>query len=238
MKRKFILTMIPGYIAAFILLIVIAVCSSRVVTVYTQNIAENNRSCIVIDAGHGGEDGGAISVTGESESNINLQIALKTNDLMHLLGLKTVMIRTDDRSVYTQGTTLSQKKVSDLKERVRVISETNNPILISIHQNYFSNEKYSGLQVFYPNTTGSKSLASELQNNAKTALNKANNRTIKKTNGVYLMDHIDCTAVLVECGFLSNYQEEALLRNNSYQKKLAGLISVTVCNYLDRICAS
>ncbi len=234
MERKFFLTMIPGYIAVVLCLIILAVYGSRAVTVHTQNAFENSRTCVVIDAGHGGEDGGAISVSGESESNINLQIALKTNDLMRLLGLRTSMIRTDDRSVYTKGSTLSEKKISDLKERVRIINQASNPLLISIHQNYFSNERYSGLQVFYPNTQGSKELAKELQNNAKTTLNKSNNRTIKQAKGIYLMDHIDCTAALVECGFISNYQEESQLRNDAYQKKIAGLIAVTVSNYLDR----
>ena len=234
MKRNFVVAMIPCYIAAMICLIGIAFYSSRVVTVYTRNAIESNRTCVVIDAGHGGEDGGAISVSGEFESNINLEIAIKTNDLMHLLGIKTNMIRTDDRSIYTKGTTLSEKKISDLKERVRIINQTNNPILISIHQNYFSNEKYSGMQVFFANTQGSADLAMDLQNKSKEFLNPNNNRKIKKTDSVYLMEKINCTAVLVECGFLSNYAEEAKLRNDTYQTKIAGLIAVTLCNYLDR----
>ncbi len=234
MDRKFILKMTPLYFLAVFGLIIVALYSSNAVTVHLQDTFDDNRKCIIIDAGHGGEDGGAISVSGEYESNINLNIALKTNDFMKLLGLKTKMIRTDDRSIYISGKSLSEKKISDLKERVRIIEETSNPILISIHQNYFSSNKYSGLQVFYPNTPGSKVLAKELQNNAKFAINRQNNRTIKQSKGVYLMDHIECTGVLVECGFLSNYQEEAMLRDERYQKQIASLIGITVCNYLDR----
>ena len=118
---------------------------------------------IVIDPGHGGEDGGAISCTGKNESNFNLQIALRMNDLLHLLGYDTVMIRTTDSSVYTTGQTISQKKVSDLKQRVRIVDRTPSALLLSIHQNTFPEGQYSGAQVFYAKTDGSEELAKLLQ---------------------------------------------------------------------------
>ena len=118
---------------------------------------------VVIDAGHGGEDGGAVSCSGRNESNYNLQIALRVNDLLHLLGYDTVMIRSTDTSVYTAGETISQKKVSDLKQRVRIVNRTNNALLLSIHQNTFPEEKYSGAQVFFAKTPGSEELAKQLQ---------------------------------------------------------------------------
>ena len=99
---------------------------------------------IVIDPGHGGVDGGAVSCSGKSESNFNLQISLRINDLLHLLGYDTVMIRTTDSSVYTSGQTIAQKKVSDLKQRVRIVDRTHNALLLSIHQNTFPEGKYSG----------------------------------------------------------------------------------------------
>lgn len=235
MNKKLLISMIPVYSVVIILFIFVAMISSGAVNVINQNTLLDERTCVVIDAGHGGEDGGAVSVTGKFESHINLDIALKTNDLLRLLGIQTKMIRTDDRSVYTSGTTLSQKKISDLKKRVRIVNETNNPILLSIHQNYFSNEKYSGLQVFYPKTNGSKELANALQTNGKILATNGKVRKTKPVKGIYLMEHIDCTAVLVECGFLSNYQEEFLLRTPQYQQKIASLLATTISNYLDRV---
>ncbi len=235
MNKKLLISMIPVYSVVIILFIFVAMISSGAVNVINQNTLLDERTCVVIDAGHGGEDGGAVSVTGKFESHINLDIALKTNDLLRLLGIQTKMIRTDDRSVYTSGTTLSQKKISDLKKRVKIVNDTNNPILLSIHQNYFSNEKYSGLQVFYPKTNGSKELANALQTNGKILTTNGNVRKTKPVKGVYLMEHIDCTAVLVECGFLSNYQEEFLLRTPQYQQKIASVMATTISNYLDRV---
>ena len=188
--------------------------------------------CLIIDAGHGGEDGGATSCTGKLESGYNLEIALRLDDLFHLLGYETVMIRNTDTAIYTKGGTIAQKKVSDLKERVRIVNSADGALLVSIHQNYFSNEKYSGPQVFYADNPESEQLAKMLQSQLVASLCPGNSRREKKSTGVYLMDHIRCTGVLVECGFLSNAQEEALLRKAEYQKKLVCVIAATVSGYL------
>ena len=111
---------------------------------------------IVIDAGHGGVDGGAVSCSGKNESSFNLQIALRLNDLMHLMGYDTVMIRSTDTSVYTSGQTIAQKKVSDLKQRVTIVNRTQNAVLVSIHQNTFPEIQYSGAQLFYSKSSGSE----------------------------------------------------------------------------------
>ena len=187
---------------------------------------------IVIDPGHGGEDGGAISCTGRSESGYNLQIALRLNDLLQLLGYDTVMIRSTDTSVYTSGQTISQKKVSDLKQRVRIVDRTYNALLLSIHQNTFPEEKYSGAQVFYGKAAGSEELAKELQDALVAALNPGSSRKAKQGSGIYLLDKTNATGVLVECGFLSNRQEEAKLRSPDYQKKLCCVISATTARFL------
>ena len=187
---------------------------------------------VVIDAGHGGEDGGAVSCSGRNESNYNLQIALRVNDLLHLLGYDTVMIRSTDTSVYTAGETISQKKVSDLKQRVRIVNRTNNALLLSIHQNTFPEEKYSGAQVFFAKTPGSEELAKHLQDDLVSALNPGSSRKAKQGSGIYLLDKIGATGVLVECGFLSNQQEEANLRTPDYQKKLCCVISTGLARFL------
>jgi len=215
-------------VAAFL---VIPLIGNQAITTYANNMQTNRY--VVIDAGHGGVDGGAVSCTGVYESHINLQIALKLDDLMHLLGIHTVMIRDTDRSVYTEGTTIAAKKVSDIKERVRIVNETPNALFVSIHQNNFQDPRYSGAQVFYNSQTNSKPLAEKLQSAFREYLNPSNNRTVKKTSGVYLMEHINCNGVLIECGFLSNHREEAKLRDNAYQKSICCVIATTISQYLN-----
>lgn len=212
--------------------ILIAQGSSRAVTAMAENTPPVREVTIILDPGHGGEDGGAISRTGKPESSYNLEIALRLNDLLHFLGYDTKMIRTADTSVYTKGNTIAQKKVSDLKERVRIVNETKNALLLSIHQNQFSDGRYSGAQVFYGKGKGSESLAKALQSAFIATLNPGSHRQAKKGEGIYLMEHIQSTGVLIECGFLSNAAEEANLRNPDYQKKLCCVISTTVSTFL------
>lgn len=205
---------------------------SHSVTVMSEQEPIQRKYRIVIDAGHGLPDGGAISCTGRPESEYNLAIALRLQALMHLLGFETVMVRTEENSVYTQGTTIAQKKVSDLKERVRIVRETDHPILVSIHQNNFPDGRYSGAVVLYAKTEGSEALAKRLQETLISSLNPGSNRSCKKASGIYLMEHIPCTGILIECGFLSNPAEEARLRNDDYQKKLCCVIATSLSNYL------
>ena len=152
---------------------------------------------------------------------------------MHLLGVQTIMIRDTDRSVYTSGDTIAAKKISDIKERVRVVNTAPNALLVSIHQNNFQDSRYSGAQVFYNACAESKELASIIQTAFRENLNSNNKRQIKRSSGVYLMEHINCPGILIECGFLSNSAEEAMLRNEVYQKKLSCIIAATVCQYLN-----
>ena len=197
-----------------------------------ENLPIERKHCFVIDPGHGGVDGGATSCTGKLESGINLEIALRLNDLLCFLGYETKMIRTADVSIYTKGETIAQKKVSDLKERVRIVNETQNGILLSIHQNHFSDSRYSGAQVFFAPTSKSEALAKLLQTTLASSLNPGNNRQIKKCSGVYLMEHIQCTGILIECGFLSNPAEAQKLRDPEYQKKLCAIIASATDSFL------
>ena len=216
-------------ISAFILL---SLWGSRAITVIAENTPIDREHCIIIDPGHGGEDGGATSCAGILESKYNLEISRRLNDLLGLLGYDTKMIRTTDTSIYTKGETIAQKKVSDLKERVRIVNETENALLLSIHQNNFSDGRYSGAQVFYAATERSQLLAKKMQDAFVSTLNKGSSRKSKKCDGIYLMEHIDCTGILIECGFLSNAEEEAKLRSEAYQKKLSCVIAATVGEYL------
>lgn len=231
---KTTLSVAIGYLLIICTVLAAVFWGSRTVTVISETRPIERKHCIVIDAGHGGEDGGATSCTGKLESAFNLEIALRLNDLLHLMGYETRMIRTGDISVYTKGETIAQKKVSDLKERVRIINETENGILVSIHQNQFTDGRYHGAQVFYAGTEGSDRLAKVMQELLIQSLNPENTRKCKRAEGIYLMEHIDRTGVLVECGFLSNPEEEAMLRQPEYQKMLCCVISGAVSEYIGK----
>lgn len=212
------------YALVMLLTLLITHWGSRAVTVLVENAVFPSSRTIVIDPGHGGVDGGATSCTGLAESGYNLDIALKLEDLFHLMGYPTVMTRREDISIYTKGETIAQKKISDLKERVRIVNETPNALLLSIHQNNFSDSRYSGAQVFYAPTEGSEELARKVQKGMVQYLNPGSRRDIKKSSGIYLMEHITAPGVLIECGFLSNPEEEACLRDKDYQQKLCAVI--------------
>lgn len=232
MKRDNWIGFLPFYLLVVIITLGIGLGGGKAVTVLKENTSVIREHTLIIDAGHGGIDGGATSCTGILESAVNLEIALRLNDLMHFMGYKTVMIRTTDRSIYTSGTTIAAQKVSDLKERVRIVNETDGGILISIHQNTFSDSRYGGAQVFYANNEDSKELASILQKNWITTLNPDSHRSAKKGEGIYLLQNISKPGILVECGFLSNPKEEALLRDADYQKKMCCIIAATVSGFL------
>ncbi len=182
---------------------------------------------MVIDAGHGGEDGGAVSISGVPESGINLAIALKLDHLMGLYGVETRVLRTSDISLHdSSAATLREKKVSDLHNRVAMIEETQNATLVSIHQNTFSSAKYHGAQVFYANGELSQSLAKLTQETLRLTLDLSNTRVPAKIpDTVYLMNHISCRAILVECGFLSNAEEDLKLQSSTYQTKIASALA-------------
>ena len=211
-----------------------AILGSRAVTVVSQMVPVEREHIIIIDPGHGGEDGGATSCTGVPESRFNLEIAHRLEDLLHLLGYDTLMTRETDVSIYTQGDTIAGKKASDLKERVRIVNSQENALLVSIHQNLFPDSRYSGAQVFYSSTEDSDELAKAMQARFVQTINPGSNRQAKKAEGIYLMQHVNCTGILIECGFLSNPQEEAALRSVDYQQKLCCVIATGLTEFLTR----
>ena len=208
---------------------------SQAVTAMAQHSPVEGRRTILIDAGHGGEDGGAVSCTGVQEKTLNLEIATRLNDLLHLLGWRTRMIRTQDKSVFTSGKTIAQRKISDLKERVSMVNSLENQILISIHQNLYPDARYRGAQVFYGPAGEGQTLAEEIQKSFLETLNPGSRRQIKPAQGIYLMEHVKCTAVLVECGFLSNPEECALLSTDEYQEALTFLLADVIAEYVDSL---
>lgn len=229
---NFSFRLIPIYGLVFLLVILITLMGNKAVQAVSETALIKRTHTIIIDAGHGGEDGGALSCTGVPESAINLEIALRLNDLMQFLGFQTKMIRTEDISVYTEGESISQKKISDLKARVRICNETEGAVLLSIHQNTFTDSRYSGAQVFYPATAGSMDFATDLQAALIRTVNPGSKRAAKKAQGIYLMEHVQCPAILLECGFLSSVEEEARLRSHSYQNKLCCVIASTTARFV------
>jgi N-acetylmuramoyl-L-alanine amidase len=182
---------------------------------------------LVLDAGHGGEDGGAVSITGVPESRINLSIVLSLRDVLGLYGVDPILLREEDISLHTgDANTLREKKRSDLKNRTAAIEAVEGGTLLSIHQNTYPGSRYHGTHVFYAPTDGSQALADHVQNSIKTALQPDNERAVKQIpDTVYIMNHITCPAILIECGFLTNPAEEAMLRDPDYQRKLSAVIA-------------
>ena len=233
MKKSFsIARLLPVYTALFCTLLLLSMGGSKAITALSESASIDGRRCVVIDPGHGGVDGGATSCTGVLESNINLQISLRLNDLMHLIGIGTLLIRDTDRSIHTQGNSIAQKKVSDLKQRISIVNSQEDALLISIHQNHFSDSRYFGPQVFYGREEGSGEFAKIMQHALTENLCPGSNRQAKSAKEVYLMQKSDCTALLIECGFISNPEEEAKLLDADYQKKLCCVITAVCGNYL------
>ncbi len=188
---------------------------------------------VVIDAGHGGEDGGAIINDKISEKNINLDIANKTADLTTFLGFKTTKTRSTDTALSSQESTIRQRKVSDMKKRLEIYNSDSKNIVISIHQNKFSQEKYKGTQIFYSkNNAQSQYLAEKIKFSVKGLLQPDNTREIKQAgNDIYLLKNTTQPAVIVECGFISNKEECQKLIDDVYQKQMAFAITCGLLNY-------
>lgn len=184
---------------------------------------------IVIDAGHGGIDGGTTGAAGTSERDVNLQIAKRLNALLQLLGCETVMTRTTGEDLATEGETIRRQKQSDLKNRVEAVNGYASAVLVSIHQNHYPDSRFCGPQVFYSNDA--EALANTMQTALTNALAPGSRRSAKKASGVYLMEHIRQPGLLVECGFLSNPAEEQKLSSAEHQKKLACVIAAVLAQY-------
>ena len=189
---------------------------------------------VVLDAGHGGEDGGAIGVNGIYEKDINLSIAQKVSHLLGTVGRKTVLTRTEDVLLYDKTSDYQgKKKVQDLATRRRICEQTQNAVFVSIHMNAFPQKQYGGLQVWYsPNHPDSHTLATLIQEDSRALLLPDNNRQVKPSDqNLYLLHHLRCPAVLVECGFLSNPEECTRLATEEYQKQLSLSIALSILSY-------
>ncbi|MGM9522103.1 MAG: N-acetylmuramoyl-L-alanine amidase [Oscillospiraceae bacterium] len=239
MKRAFLLRTIAAGIMVFALFYAALAYAGVGAQKTEQVMSYNARGGInlVIDAGHGGEDGGAVSITGTPESVINLSIALKVEQLAAFYGVAPVMTRESDEIDYPEdAVTTRARKVADQKNRVALINSTENAVLISIHQNKYTTAGPRGCQVFFSPTEGSSGFAEYLQalflNNTDSG-NRSSAAQIP--DSIYLMNAVDCPAVLIECGFISNTKEAYLLEEKDYQIKLAVLIAGGFAGYSENL---
>ncbi len=190
---------------------------------------------VIIDAGHGGIDGGAVGTTGVPEKNINLSIALKMGAELESRGYVVVYTRTDDRLLLGEGEDIKGiRKISDLKNRCRVAERYPTAVFVSIHMNSYGESKYSGLQVYYSDRNGdSRVLADRIQTAVREDIQPDNHRKIKEGKGIYLLDNIANPAVVVECGFLTNDEECKKLSEENYQKQLSFSIIRAIIEYME-----
>lgn len=207
---------------------VILVCTlSLFGAVHTQFIDTSAdvyvRPAVIIDAGHGGFDGGAVANDGTIEKDINLSIALKLCEMLKFNGYEVIMTRTEDTSTEDKEGSIRSKKVSDLKNRLKLMSENPDAVFVSIHLNKFTTSAASGAQVFYsPNFEEAKLLGECIQKSVVNLIQPDNTRVIKKgTSAAYLLHNAKVPAVIVECGFLSSPKELQKLKDNEYQTRMA-----------------
>lgn len=190
---------------------------------------------VIVDAGHGGDDGGAIGIDGTVEKDINLDIALKLEKILKFYGFNVIMTRTQDVMTCDDGLdSLRKRKISDIHNRFELMRKNPDAIFISVHQNKFEDSSQHGTQVFYSgNDERSKELAEAIQTSVTMTLQRKNDRVVKKSgSGIYLLYHSKIPAVLVECGFISNSDEVKKLKDESYRMKLAILIADGLLKYL------
>ncbi len=185
---------------------------------------------VIVDPGHGGVDGGASTADGVLERDLNLEVAQRVRDLLCLTGQRAVLTRTTEEDLHTEGDTIRERKVSDIRNRVALVNGTENGLLLSIHQNSLpSSPATRGAFVFWNRVAGAEDLAKALQDALNGSVNQGNEKEARQIpDSVYLMNHVTAPGVLVECGFLSNPAEAAALQDPAYQTRLAVAITAGV----------
>lgn len=230
LKKKIELAM------SIILLLVAAVLpyKGREALVQTASSAGKtvNERCIVVDAGHGGDDPGKIGINGTLEKDINLIIALKLKDLLESQGYEVILTRETGDGLYQSGT--KNMKVEDMQKRCGIISEAMPIFTVSIHQNSYPEEYVKGAQVFYyGQSKEGEQLAKKIQNSMIARLDPENHRAEKANESYYLLKKTPTPTVIVECGFLSNSEEAELLNTEVYQDKVAWAVMMGILQYLN-----
>lgn len=219
-------------LSIFVLIFGFALISDTKDSVPTVSLPVSGKT-IVIDAGHGKPDEGAESSRGTTEAETNLKIALKVQNLLEQSGSSVILTRSDKNAIYDiDSKTLRQKKISDIHNRVKIGNESSADIFVSIHLNKIPQQQYDGWQTFYnANSAEGQKLAVSIQNNLNDAIQRENNRVAKSIENIYIVKHVEIPTTIVECGFLSNPEEEKLLLEDEYQNKLAWGIYNGIIDY-------
>ncbi len=225
MKRKIEVVM-------SVILLVAAAAAAPKSAHYVMNMkAEKAKTCICIDSGHGGDDPGKVGAQGAKEKDINLQIALKLKEQLEEQGLEVVMTREEDTDLADEGA--SSRKASDMQNRVKIVEEADPAVTVSIHQNSYTDSAVKGAQTFYYGESAEgKALAEILQESLIQNLDPSNRRAAKANESYYLLKKTPTPTVIVECGFLSNPEEEQKLQDGDYQEKIADAICMGLLTYL------
>lgn len=228
-RKRILLVISMVFVSVFVFILH---TSTTQETVQTVALPVSNK-VIVLDAGHGVPDEGAQSSTGTTEAETNLKIALKVQNLLEQSGATVILTRSDENAIYDiDSKTLKQKKVSDIHNRVKIGNESSADIFVSIHLNKIPQEQYWGWQCFFKEgDEQSINLAKSLQDNLNEAIQKENKRVAMKLDTVYIMKHVEIPISIVECGFLSNREEEKQLLDDTYQDKLAWGIYNGIIDY-------
>ena len=220
------------FIGMCIALVIVPLSKSK--NTYAKSI--DTSPIVIIDAGHGGEDGGTVGVNGCFEKDINLSIAKKLKTYLTSMGVRCALTRNSDTLLYDRSADYEgRKKHLDMLARLDITNSYENAVFVSIHQNAFPQEKYSGLQIYYSeNNESSLPLAKSIEDAVKKILQPQNNRVAKPAgDSIYLLDKLDCPALLIECGFLSNAAECELLCTDEYQNKLCAVIATRIATYIE-----
>mgnify|MGYP003767051253 CR=1 FL=1 len=231
--ENYVLRLLGMLLPLLLVLTVMNITAGRHVPASAEVAVPDGGPVIILDAGHGGEDGGAVGIGGVQEKDINLLIALKTADQLRFFGYDVVTTRTEDVMTCDEGLpTLRQRKRSDIKNRLALLEGTENAFLVSIHQNFFGGYA-KGAQIFYSgNNPESKAIAQNMQNAFASMLQPGNERLPKKaTTDIYLLCKATRPAVMTECGFISNAADIANLTDSGYQGKIAFVIACAMTDY-------
>lgn len=216
--------------------IIVVIFDYTYINIFVNQGGKSSNKVIIIDAGHGGIDGGAVGGNGVIEKDINLAIAQKLKGYIESGGDTCIMVREVDEGLYTEYGTIRKKKNEDLKNRKEIIKNHNADVFLSIHLNSFPETKYYGAQVFYPRDDDtSRLLANITQEELIKILNRGNKREAKSSTDYYLLKNNSIPSILIECGFLSNPEEEKLLVDSSYQNKIAWAVYKGVVVYFSKI---
>lgn len=195
--------------------------------------SEEKKITIIVDPGHGGRDPGKVGVNGALEKDINLCIALKLKQFLELNDINVIMTREEDIGLYSESD--SNRKAADMRKRVEIIKNSDAVVAISIHQNSFPQEDQKGAQVFYYKSSDtSKEYAEIMQAQIKKTLKDGNRRKAKSNDNYYMLKKTDCPIVIVECGYLTNNEEAALLIDEKYQEKMAWAIHLGLISYINK----